>query len=104
MGLGFYRRQPIIYCKNEEIENNHKMMYALGFKKLQEYAQQNPKSFRRPDKLTEKECELLKECGFVGWKVWNSEEDWEIMKKQTASAALIMVPLKPDRIPQVQAC
>ena len=88
MGFGLHirSREPIIYTKDEELKNKHLMLYVLGFQKLRDYVTQTPKAFRKPQNMTEQECELLEECGFVEWRLWDNERDWERLIKQMSSA------------------
>lgn len=88
MGLGFYRKEPILYCDDEEIKNTHMMQHALGFQKLRDYLEKNSQAFATPHKLTEKECKILKDCGFVEYRVWEGDEDWELLKNKKTSAVV----------------
>ena len=87
MGFGFHirSREPIIYTVDEELKNKHIMLHALGFQKLRDHVAQNPKAFRKPQNLTEKEIELLEACGFVEWRLWDEETDWKRLIKQMSS-------------------
>jgi prepilin-type N-terminal cleavage/methylation domain-containing protein len=95
MGLGFHRRtrEPVLYSKDEEAKNNQLMLHAFGFRDLKEHVTRNRTAFSRPDNLTEEECDLLRECGFVEWRKWDPETDWKKQIKQM-SAAIPRITLK----------
>ena len=76
MGLGFHKKngESILYCDDEEAKNNQIIQHVFGFMRLEDYVRQNRNAFVRPDALTDQECDLLRDCGFVEWNAWQSEE------------------------------
>jgi len=75
MGLAFDKDgEARLYC-DEETRNKQLIEYVFGFQKVQIYIKENPKAFATPDNLTEKECDLIRECGFIEWELWVVEEE-----------------------------
>jgi prepilin-type N-terminal cleavage/methylation domain-containing protein len=76
MGLGFYKSsgEPILYCDDEKAKNTQMIQHVFGFMRLEDYVKSNRNAFARPDRLTDHECDLLRGCGFVEWKAWESGE------------------------------